>query len=534
MSDNETVPTPSTPAAPRTVVVIDIGSTAIRMEIAELSQECGVRTLETLRQPTHLGKDTFTMGRIQQATIEECVRTLKGYHRVMEEYGVTEEEQTRAVATSSVREATNRETFLDRIYMATNINVQIIDEAEETRLTYMAVQDVLKHESDLKHEDVLVVEVGGGDTGVLLVQDGYVTYSDIFRLGTLRMREALGMQRFPPQRALIMLLKQIQLSVDQIRRNVPTSRVPHLIALSGDMRFAMSQLVPDWKQRRIARVDPKVFATFARKVAGQTPDELVRAYRISYPDAEALGPALLAFSQLAREFNVNEIIVPKTSLRHGLLQEAMTDGVWTTEFRAQVEHSAIALGTKYAFDEKHARHVANLAVRLYREMEGEHMLSPRYEVTLRMAGLLHEIGLFVNSRSYHKHSMYLIMNSDLFGLSHADMMMIAMVARYHRRASPQAYHEGFVAMSRDARLAISKLAAILRVADALDQNRMQQARDLRFTREGNEFVIWVRDVEDLTLERLALKEKGTFFEDIFGLKVVFRTESTAEGMAADV
>lgn len=89
-------------------------------------------------------------------------------------------------------------------------------------------------------------------------------------------------------------------------------------------------------------------------------------------------------------------------------------------------------------------------------------------------------------------------------------------------------------MSRDARLAISKLAAILRVADALDQNRMQQVRDLRFTREGNEFVIWIRDVEDLTLERLALKEKGTFFEDIFGLKVVFRSENTSEGVAADV
>ena len=86
---------PPLPSAPRTVVVIDVGSTAIRMEIAELSQEHGVRTLETLRQPTHLGKDTFTMGRIQQTTIEECVHTLKGYRRVMEEDGVTEEEQTR-------------------------------------------------------------------------------------------------------------------------------------------------------------------------------------------------------------------------------------------------------------------------------------------------------------------------------------------------------------------------------------------------------------------------------------------------------
>lgn len=534
MSDVGKNPPTVAPAAPRTAAVIDVGSTAIRMEIAELSPESGVRTLESLQQPVHLGKDTFTTGRIQQSTIEECVRILKGYRRVMEEYGVTAPEQTRAVATSSVREAANRETFLDRVYMATNINVETIDEAEETRLTYMAVQEILEHEPELKRGDVLVIEVGGGDTELLLVQDGYVTYSNTFRLGTLRMRETLGTQHASPQRALVTLLKQIQLSVDQIRRSVPVGRAPHLMALSGDARFAASQLASDWNQTKLARVDPKTFTAFARKVAGQTPDELVRAFRLNYPEAEAVGPALLAFAQLARVFNVDDILIPKTSLRHGLLQEAMTGGVWTSEFMAQVEHSAIALGTKYGFDERHARQVTDLALRFYRELQSEHMLPPRYELILRVAGLLHEIGLFVNNRSHHKHSMYLIMNSDLFGLSHEDMLMIAMVARYHRRATPQPYHEGFATMSRDARLAVSKLAAILRVADALDRNHMQQVRDVRCTREEGQFVVWVRDVEDLTLERLALKEKGSFFDEVYGLKVVFRTESSSEGVAADV
>jgi exopolyphosphatase/guanosine-5'-triphosphate,3'-diphosphate pyrophosphatase len=212
------------PAGARTAAVIDVGSTAIRMEIAEIGAGGAVRTLESLQQPVHLGKDTFTTGRIQQSTIEECVRILKGFRRVMEEYGVTEPGQVRAVATSSVREAANRETFLDRVYMATRINVQAIDEAEETRLTYMAVQEILQQEPDLKRGDALVIEVGGGDTELLLIQDGYVTYSNTFRLGTLRMRETLGTQHTSPQRALATLLKQIQLSADQIRRSVPVAR----------------------------------------------------------------------------------------------------------------------------------------------------------------------------------------------------------------------------------------------------------------------------------------------------------------------
>ncbi|MBW7907646.1 MAG: HD domain-containing protein [Kiritimatiellae bacterium] len=524
----------SLPAAPRLVAVIDVGSTAIRMEIAELCPETGVRTLESLQQPARLGKDTFTVGRIQQATIEECVHILKGYRRIMEEYGITAPHQIEAVATSSVREAANRETFLDRIYMATQINIEIISEAEATRLTYMAVQEILAADPDLKREGVLVVEVGGGDTELLLVQEGSITYSNTFRLGTLRIRETLGTQNTSPQRALGTLQKQIQITVDQIHRSIPMGRMPHLVALSGEARFAASQLAPDWRQTKLARIDPKAFATFARKVAGQSPDGLVRTYRMNYPDAEALGAALLAFAQFARVFNVENILVPKTSLRHGLLQEALTGGAWTPEFMAQVEHSAIALGAKYGFDEKHARQVADLALQLYRALQSDHMLPPRYELFLRLAALLHEIGLFVSNRGYHRHSMYLIMNSDLFGLSHEDRLIVAMLARYHGRTTPQPHHEGFATLTRDARLAISKLAAILRVADALDRNRMQQVQDIRCTREEGHFIVWVSDVEDLTLERLALKEKESLFDDVYGMKVVFRTENSFEGVAPDV
>ena len=518
----------------RVAAVIDVGSTAIRMEVAELRPDGSFRVLDSLQQPVHLGKDTFTKGRILQSTLEECVKILKGFRRVMQEYGVTEAGLIKAVATSAVREAANRETFLDRVYMATGINVAAIDEAEETRLTYLSVQDLLPREPGLQKGDALVIEVGGGDTELLLLRDGHVSYSNTFRLGTLRMRETLGTQHTSTQRTLATFIRHIQISVDQIKRSVPTARTPILIASSGDARFAAAHLVSDWKEVPEARLDIKAFASFAKKIAPLTQDELVRKYRITYQEAEGVGPALLAYAQLAREFGVEQILVPKSSLRQGLLQELATGGRLTEGFIEQVVHSAIALGAKYAFDERHGRQVANLCLQFFKELQPEHMLPPRHRLLLHVAALIHEIGLYVNNRSHHKHSMYLIMNSDLFGLGHHDMLMIAMVARYHRRATPQVYHEGFAALDRDDRLAVSKMAAILRVADALDRNHMQQARDLRFAREPGQLSVWVRDVEDLTLERLALKEKGRMFDEVYGLDVVFRTESSTEGLSPDV
>jgi exopolyphosphatase / guanosine-5'-triphosphate,3'-diphosphate pyrophosphatase len=545
MSDEPSIPSaaaapaaPATPheasAPPRTVAVIDIGATAVRMEIAEISADGAIRTLDALRQPVHLGRDTFTLHRIQQSTIEECVKVLKGFRRVMEEYGVTEPGRIRAVATSSVREAQNREMFLDRIYMATRINVEAIEETEETRLTYLAVQHFLRQEPELARGDALVVEVGGGDTELLLMHDGYVAYANTYRLGTLRMQEHLGTRDASAQQSAAVLGKHIHLMTEQIRRSVPAGRIPHLIAVSGDARFAAAQLCRDWSERDLGRIDVKAFAGLARKIAPLGADALVKKYRIAFQEAETLGPSLQAYAQLAKAFGVEHIFVPKASLRQGLLQEVSSGGAWTADFQDQVVHSALALGAKYALDEKHGQQVADLSVRLFRELQPEHQLDARFELLLRLAALLHEIGLFVNTRSHHKHSMYVVLNSDLFGMSRHSMLLIALVARYHRRAMPQAYHEGYALLGRDDRLAVSKMAAILRIADALDRNHMQQVRELSFSREGSQFVIAIHDVEDLTLERLALKEKGTMFEEVYGMKIALRSTSRPEAFMPDV
>jgi exopolyphosphatase/guanosine-5'-triphosphate,3'-diphosphate pyrophosphatase len=195
---------------------------------------------------------------------------------------------------------------------------------------------------------------------------------------------------------------------------------------------------------------------------------------------------------------------------------------WTKEFSKQIIRSALDLGRKFGFDEAHAVHVAQLCTTLFNQLREEHQLSPRYEVTLHVAALLHEIGLFVSNRSYHKHSLYLIRNSELFGLGKKDLLLAALVARYHRRASPQPTHEGYATLDRDERVAVAKMAALLRVADALDESRSQRIHEIEVQRESDRLVISIPLVEDLSLENLALKQTGLLFEETFGTPVLLR------------
>jgi exopolyphosphatase / guanosine-5'-triphosphate,3'-diphosphate pyrophosphatase len=512
------VPDPSN----RTVAVIDIGATSIRMAIAEIDEGGEVRPLESLSQAVTLGKDTFTQRRIKKSSIEECVRVLKSYRRLLLEYGITRPDQMRVVATSAVREAINRLAFLDRVYIATGMEIVPLDEAEVNRITYMGIQPQLQADPRYASSRSVVVEVGGGSTEVLVVQSGNVLFSHTYRLGSLRLLEQLEKFDAPPAKQRAVMESQILRVVEQIREHVASDAPLEMIACGGDVRFAASHLIENWDPAGLAHLSVDKLDKFARQMLVMSDDEIVRRYGISFQDAETVAPALLSYVLLARSFEQVEIAVSDTNLRDGLLQDMVIREVWTTNFRSQVIRSAITLGRKYDFDEKHSRHVATLSRKIFSDLQEEHQLEPKMELLLYLAALLYDIGLYIDTRSNHKHSMYLIRHSELFGLSRKDVLLVALVARYHRRSSPQPLHEGYSTLDRSDRVAVSKLAAILRIAIALDDSRSQRITDIQCRVDKRRLVITAQGIEDVSLEQLALRQSGNLFEETYGLPAQIR------------
>ncbi len=503
------------------VAVIDIGATSIRMAIGEIDQDGSVRTLETLTQAVSLGKDTFSERGIRKSTIEECVRVLKSYRKILEEYQITHPDNIRVVATSAVREARNRLAFIDRIYIATGMEVEPIDEAEVNRVTYLGVQPYLQA-SSFADVRTIVTEVGGGSTELLLVNHGNVLFADTFRLGSLRLRKSLEGYHAPSEKVRRIMENQIQRMVDEVRERIPDDGKVNMIGLGGDMRFAAGQLLPDWAPDQLTQIPVAALEEFTSHLITLSDDRIVQRYHLSFPEAETVGPALLTYVMLGRAFSLEHILVTNTNLRDGLLHEMAVGQFWTQEFRQQIIRSALTLGAKYSFDEAHACHVARLVSRLFEQLQREHQLDSRHEVLLHVAALLHEVGAYVSNRAMHKHSMYLIRHSEIFGLGKRNLLLVALVARYHRRASPQPTHEGYVMLNREERVAVAKMAALLRVAAALDESRSQRIHDFSCSVEDSRLVISIPRAEDLSLEQLALRQNGSLFEEIFGLRVLLR------------
>ncbi|MEK0425760.1 MAG: Exopolyphosphatase [Planctomycetota bacterium] len=507
----------------RAVAVVDIGSTSIRMAIAEIEGHGLVRTIEEVSRAVSLGKDTFTSQEISRPSIEECVRILRSYRRLMQEYGITRPDQIRLVATSAVREASNRLAFLDRIYIATGLEVKILDEAEVNRITYMGIQPLMQANPILASVKTIVVEVGSGSTEILVVSAGNIQFSNTYRLGSLRMLEQVDRFKTSHSKQRAILETQIRRIVHQISENVGETQI-QMVAIGGDVRMAVKNIDSVVAEGEMHRVSADALLAFARQIGNLHEDQLVSRYSMSFADTETLWPALMSYALLAKEFKSEQLFVADTNLRDGLLTELSVRDAWTVELRNQIVLSAINLGRRFAFDESHARHVATLCRKLFLDLMQEHQLDQRMELILYLAALLHEIGTFISSRSHHKHAMYIIRHSELFGLSERDQLLLSLVVRYQRRSSPQPEHEGYSILDRNDRIAVAKMAAMLRLAIALDESRSERIGTIRCLKEDNRLVIITRGSEDVSLEQLTIRQSGDLFEEVFGLSVALRNE----------
>jgi len=506
----------------RLVAVIDIGATSIRMSVAEITPDGEFRTLDTLVQAVDLGREAFDTRRISRATIERSVNILRRYQRVLREYGIKSASHIRVVATSAVREATNRLAFTDRVFIATGLIVEVIDEAEVNRVTFMGVNPHLEQDETLRAARSIVIEVGGGSTELLVMRDGNMLLSDTFRLGALRLVQSLESLNSTTSRRRQLMEYQIGRIIDRISETVADEPDTRLIAIGGDIRFAARQILAHWDPEILAEIPTAKLESLTNDILRWNDDTLVKKYGLSYIEASTVGPALLVYLLIARHFGVETILVSDSNLRDGLVYEMAVRGSWTEAFRKQIVRSAITLGRKCDFDEEHALQVADLASELFIQLKREHRLADRYEVLLHVAAVLYQIGSFINTRSSHKHAMYIIRNSELFGLSRNDLLLVGLVARYHRRASPLPTHEGYSTLDREGRVVVSKLAAILRVAIALDETRSGRVRQIRCVREPKRLIIETPGVDDVSMEQLALRQNGSLFAEVFGIPVMLR------------
>lgn len=501
------------------VAVLDMGASAIRLVVAEAAPGRPVRIIEEASRGVLLGRDTFSRGALRSQTVDAAIAALEGFREVMDGYGVG---QVRAVATSAVREARNGDMFLDRIRGRTGIEFEIINEAEESRLMFLAVRDDLGRHAAFKGASTLLAEVGGGSTSLTLLRRGDPNRSGVYALGAVRIRQQLNLGRQSHELQVAMLKRYVANIIEEIRVEIPLRRITHVIAIGGDVRFAASQILEKEDEGQGRDIAREAFLAFCDEIERLDEESLVDRFRLPAVEAETLFPALFVYRTLLAETSAKRLIVSDVSLRDGALLDFADPGglISARDFEQQVLASAEAVGQKYRFDRDHARHVATLATRLFDELIEEHGLGERERLLLKVAALLHDIGIYVSLRAHHKHSQYLLASSQIFGLSDEETAIVSNIARYHRRGMPQRSHLPYVALDREDRLIVNKLGAILRLANALDAEHLQKVDDVRLVRRDKLWILELQATGDIIMEQMAASARVDMFTETFGREVI--------------
>ncbi len=506
----------------KNVAVIDVGSTAIRLVILEIRPDGTYRRLDRATRPIRLGNDVFSSRVIHRQSVVQAIQILIGFVELMEGWGI-QPEDTYAIATSAIREARNRDTFLDRVFMKTGLRIRVIEGVEENHLTFIAVQHAMEGlKTDFRKANSLIIEVGGGSLELMVLKQGKMAATHSLKMGTIRIEQ----QMIPRSKGTGFPLEdyireQFRVTMEGIEHETRLGHIDYFIMVGGDARI-IADRVGKRNQESFWTMGRETFLDFVRELQHKDVDSLVRFLGIGYHEAEHLLPAILVHKVFLEETDAQTIIVPNISIREGvLLRYALgRDGKMNDEFISQVIASAKSLAQRYHWDQSHSEMVCQLSLQLFDQLLTEHGMGKRERLFLQVGALLHDIGYFINPSGHHKHGQYIVMNSELFGLSRNDTKIVANLVRYHRGAKPAGTHMEFASLTRDERLIVLKLSALLRLADALDRGHAQHISTIQVEIRDEDLIVSTQCSSDLSVERYGLENKAALFEEVYGYRMV--------------
>ncbi|MDH3069514.1 HD domain-containing protein [Akkermansia sp. N21169] len=501
----------------QTQAFIYLGPSSMSLIVTEI-HDGDVRVIDFLTQPVPLARDVFRNGRISRSTMDRCAQVMGDYMAILREYGSGTDLSTHFVMSNIISEAGNVDVFINRMHVAHGLRGRLIDDGKMTRLIYVKVQETLLHYPNFQKKNTMIVHVGPGNTRILLFEKGRITRYSSHRLGVHRTGEAIGEEDFGDDPAELAVMREhIRGQIDQIRVDYAFVKDLASIILIGEEVQRLRNL---FKPGREGRVNVEMFTKVAEKMVRMTTEQRMLAYDADFATVDALLPALIINQSIVRALAPREVIVPTSSYDQEFILSLIRAEQNPGDLEGEVLHFAGILADRYMADKDHRMHVARLCDSLFVDLQDLHRLTEHDRLLLQVAAILHEVGTYISPRHHNKHSQYIILNSEIFGLSRDDVEIVALLARYHRRETPSKSEVLYADLDQTDRMRVSKMAAILRVADALERGHALRVKGVEARLRGRNLELLLKDVRDTTVEEMALRIKGDLFSDIFGCDIV--------------
>ena len=505
------------------LAAVHIGSEFLSLRLVEYDAAGSLRRLEDVSHPVVLGEETFKTGKIGFAAVTELCGLLAGFKRLLQDYRVYD---YRVVATAALREAANRRQVIDQIRVRTGFDVQVLDLSLERFYTHKIVFRTL-HGLNLLSEEkpVLFADLTTGGLGLTVYRGETVSYSQSVKVGTLRTKEILGDVQKESVKFQRALEEYIYTGLEPVAAGIAAQRAHYLVAAGAETELLLTLLARSRTPRDTAYISAAEFHALYRLVAGTNVPHIVATFGMAEKLAEKVQPTLALYRHILDLTVADTIIVPPVDFLDGVVADAIDARLpspWRDKYAAHLVMLAEHIADKYDDHRKHAQATTRFALLLFDKLMKLHGLEARERLLLELAGVMHDIGKYINPIGHYFYSYRLIISSDIMGLSERERTMVANVAYYHSSRTPQEADVNFQTLREEDKVVVAKLAAIIRVADALDRSHRQKVTDLTVRVQEDSITVLAAADEDITLELWTFAQKAVYFAEVFGRTITAR------------
>lgn len=496
---------------------IELGSYEVEMKIFEIGGKKGIREIDRLAHVIELGKNSYNEKYINFEIIDEVCDVLYDFCQVMKTYDIT---SYRVCATSAVREAENCQNIVDRIFVRTGLKVDVLSNSE---LRHIFNKAIALKESDFESiikEGTVLVDVGSGSTQLTLFDEGKLISTQNILLGSLRMREVMARLSVSGANYHHVLEEYIDDDMGDIRKIFFSDTVIKNMIVTGEYMNYMFRDSENKNERPY--ITREEFEEKYEILLTSSAEDIEKRFNVSRELVSVWIPSSMIYKKVLDIADAKMIWAPRVKLCDGLVAEYAEKNKklkFNIDFSNDILTAARVIARRYLSNEDHTQFVEMSSLMIFDAMKKVHGLGKRERLLLQISAILHECGKYINVNYPGECSYNIIMRTEIIGISHMERVMVANITKYNSIdiSFEELRTQG---ISRSNAMTVIKLAAILRISNALDKTHKQKCHDMKLKLNEKELTIVVNTYDDMTIEKGLFADKTFLFEQAYGVKPV--------------
>lgn len=513
----------------KNLAAIDIGTNSFHLIVVSVKENTNFDIIDREKEVIRLGEGSSgDIKKIRPEAMERAVEALRRFKGIADSHNA----EIKAVATSAVREALNNHEFIEKVFNETGIDIQVISGQEEARLIYLGVLKAVPVYNKL----ALCFDIGGGSTEFVIGKEANILYSTSLKLGAVRLTQKFFPDFKITKSAVEICRNWIEGEISHVLRETKIYNHEVVVGSSGTFLSAASMIAAkrgmdtnaSLALNNFSFTKEELFEVEKEVLSKKTTSQRKKIAGLDSKRADIIPAGIILLATIVRLMGIEKLTASDYALREGTIIDGIQQSVDSPDLPSLVDirlESVMKLVNSSNFPKEHCVHVAELSKKMFDETKYLHKLDKKFQKYLEAAAVLHDIGHHIAHSQHHKHSQYIIRNSELLGFTDNEINLIAAIARYHRKSHPKLSHREFAMLNDTDKETVLKLASILRITDALDRTHQNVVKDIKVIDEG-EVADLVLDCNgsDPGIELWNMERRKVLFEETFGKTIKVTVE----------